>query len=103
MYLHAEALEFYRFPQTPNIFIKIGEGICGLAAKEELVIVVPDVSKDARYISCFPETRSEMVAPIFRDGRVIGEIDTDSDFVNPFTDRDKHFLDQIINLIGMRS
>ena len=33
---------------------------------------------------------------------VTGEIDIDSDSVDPFSNNDKHFLDRIINLIGMR-
>ncbi len=88
--------------ETEHTKIKVGDGICGLAAKEELTVVVPDVSKDSRYIACFPETKSELVAPIFRDGKVTGEIDIDSDSVDPFSNNDKHFLDRIINLIGMR-
>jgi GAF domain-containing protein len=88
--------------ETEHTKIKVGEGICGLAAKEELTVIVPDVSKDSRYIACFPETKSEIVAPIFKDGKVTGEIDIDSDFVDPFSNLDKHFLDRIINLIGRR-
>ena len=88
--------------ETEHKRIKIGDGICGLAAKEELTVIVPDVSKDPRYIACFPETKSEIVAPIFRDGKVIGEIDIDSDFTDPFTNQDKSFLDKITNLIGRR-
>lgn len=89
--------------ETEHTRIRIGDGLCGLAAKEELVVIVPDVSKDTRYISCFPETKSEIVVPMFRDGGVVGEIDIDSDFVDPFTDDDKHFLERIINLIGRRT
>ncbi|MCL4333452.1 MAG: GAF domain-containing protein [Candidatus Thermoplasmatota archaeon] len=88
--------------ETEHTRIKVGDGICGLAAKEELTVVVPDVSKDSRYIACFPETKSEIVAPIFKDGKVTGEIDIDSDYVDPFSNQDKHFLDRIINLIGRR-
>ena len=88
--------------ETEHTKIKVGDGICGLAAKKELTVIVPDVSKDSRYIACFPETKSELVAPIFKEGKVTGEVDIDSDFVNPFTNQDKHFLDRIINLIGRR-
>ncbi len=88
--------------ETEHTRIKVGDGICGLAAKKELTVVVPDVTKDSRYIACFPETKSEIVSPIFDQGRVTGEIDIDSDFVDPFTNQDKHFLDQITNLIGSK-
>jgi GAF domain-containing protein len=96
-------LKTYSGPkETEHTRIKIGFGICGLAAKEGITVIVPDVSKDSRYISCFLETRSEMVVPLFRDSKVIGEIDIDSDFLDPFTDEDKDFIAGIINLIGRR-
>ena len=97
-----ELLTYSGPKETEHTRIKVGDGICGLAAKEELTVVVPDVSRDPRYIACFPETKSEIVAPIFRDGKVIGEVDIDSDFVDPFTNQDRHFLDKITNLIGRR-
>ncbi|MEM4089189.1 MAG: GAF domain-containing protein, partial [Thermoplasmatales archaeon] len=87
---------------TEHTRIRIGFGICGLAAKNAETIVVPDVSKDPRYISCFLETKSEIVVPIFKDGKVIGEIDIDSDSLNPFTDKDNLFLERVANLLGRR-
>lgn len=96
-------LETYSGPkETEHTRIKIGFGICGLAAREGDTVIVPDVSKDTRYISCFLETKSEMVVPVFKGSEVIGEIDIDSDFLDPFTDEDKDFLSEIINLIGRR-
>jgi GAF domain-containing protein len=89
--------------ETEHTRIKIGDGICGLAAKEQFTVVVPDVSKESKYISCFPETKSEIVVPIFKGREVIGEIDIDSDFLNPFVNEDRHFLEEIANLIGRRA
>lgn len=85
---------------TEHVRIKIGEGICGLAAEEKFTIIVPDVSKDSRYIACFPNTKSEAVVPIFRGENVIGEIDIDSDFIDPFNNHDKLFLEKIANFLG---
>jgi len=85
---------------TEHVRIKIGEGICGLAAKEQFTVVVPDVSKDSRYIACFPNTKSEIVVPIFNKGKVIGEIDIDSDLIDPFDKKDEHFLESIANFLG---
>jgi L-methionine (R)-S-oxide reductase len=96
-------LEGWQGPEaTEHTRIKIGDGICGLAAKEQFTVIVPDVAKDSRYIACFPETKSEIVVPIFKNGKVIGEIDIDSDFTDPFNDSDKKFLEQIANFIGRR-
>jgi len=85
---------------TEHVRIKIGEGLCGLAAKEQFTVVVPDVSKDSRYIACFPNTKSEIVVPIFNNGKVIGEIDIDSDLIDPFDKKDEHFLESIANFLG---
>ncbi|MGC8645829.1 MAG: GAF domain-containing protein [Thermoplasmata archaeon] len=94
-------LRTYSGPKaTEHTRIKIGFGICGLAAKEGKTIIVSDVSKDPRYISCFLETKSEIVTPIFKDGRVVGEIDIDSDYLGPFTDEDRKFLEKVANLLG---
>ncbi len=50
--------------ETEHFRIPIGQGICGSAAKDGATIVVPDLSKDARYLICFASTRSEIVVPI---------------------------------------
>lgn len=89
--------------ETVHTRIKVGDGICGLAAEEQFTVIVPDVSKEPKYISCFPETKSEIVVPIFKGEKVIGEIDIDSDSLNPFSEEDKNFLEEIANLIGRRT
>ncbi len=82
---------------TQHVRIPIGQGICGLAARTKETVVVGDVSKDPRYLECFPETRSEIVVPILRDGVAIGEIDVDSDAHDAFTPQDPAFLEEIAN------
>lgn len=78
---------------TEHTSIPVGEGICGLAARTKETVVVPDVSKDDRYLACFPSTKSEIVVPIQADGRVLGEIDIDSDALDAFTPKDRQFLE----------
>jgi GAF domain-containing protein len=80
---------------TQHVRIPIGQGICGLAARTKETVVVGDVSKDPRYLECFPETRSEIVVPILRDGVAIGDIDIDSDALDPFTPEDRGFLEEL--------
>ena len=82
--------------ETEHTKIEIGAGICGLAAKTGETEVVPDVSKRPEFIACFPSTRSEIVVPIRAgDGRVMGEIDIDSDWLDAFDDRDRELLESI--------
>ena len=80
---------------TRHVRIPIGQGICGHAARTKETVVVGDVSKDPRYLECFPETRSEIVVPILRDGVAIGDIDIDSDALDAFTAEDRGFLEPV--------
>ncbi|WP_449462042.1 GAF domain-containing protein [Tardisphaera miroshnichenkoae] len=72
--------------------INVGEGICGLAAKERRTVVVDDVSKEKNYLACFPSTKSEIVVPILKGSDVLGEIDVDSDTLNAFGIIDQEML-----------
>ena len=81
--------------ETEHTTIKIGEGICGLAAATGRTEVVPDVSEREEFIACFPTTRSEIVVPIAGPGGVQGEIDIDSDWLDAFDDRDRAFLEDV--------
>jgi len=80
---------------TQHVRIPMGNGICGLAATTRETVIVGDVSKDTRYLECFPETRSEIVVPILREDVAIGEIDIDSDQLEAFGDDDRGFLEAL--------
>ena len=80
--------------------IPIGEGICGAAAASGLTEIVDDVNADDRYLACFVSTRSEIVVPIAYEGRVVGEIDIDSDAPGAFGPEDRRFLERVAVLIS---
>ncbi len=86
--------------ETEHVRIPIGEGICGAAAASGETEIVDDVGADNRYLACFPTTRSEIVVPISYEGRVIGEIDIDSDAPAAFADADRRFLERVALLIS---
>jgi len=46
---------------------------------------VPDVRAVSNYISCSIHTRSELVVLIRRGPLILGQIDVDSDAIDPFT------------------
>jgi L-methionine (R)-S-oxide reductase len=84
---------------TEHIKISIGKGVCGSAARSGKIEVVADVSKDDRYLSCFRSTRSEIVVPITKERKVIGEIDIDSDVPAAFDKTDEKFLEKIADML----
>ena len=85
---------------TPHERIPIGQGICGLAARERRTVVVPDVGRDPRYLACSHDTRSEIVVPIFKDGKVLGEIDVDSHLPDAFDQEDRRLLEETARLLA---
>jgi len=87
---------------TEHVRIPVGQGICGAAAATGETEVVDDVNADPRYLACFPSTRSESVVPIAYEGRVVGEIDIDSDRPAAFGEDDRAFLEDIARLIAPR-
>lgn len=85
---------------TEHTRIPIGRGVCGSAAESGKTEVVDDVHSDARYLSCFVSTKSEIVVPIKKDGRILGEIDIDSDRSAAFTDDDRFFLEKVADMLS---
>jgi L-methionine (R)-S-oxide reductase len=85
---------------TEHVRIPVGQGVCGAAAASGHTEIVDDVDADPRYLACFPSTRSEIVVPIAHDGRVVGEIDIDSDRPAAFGDEDRAFLERVAGLIA---
>lgn len=91
----------WRGPQaTEHVRIPVGQGICGAAAARGQTEVVDDIEADPRYLACFPSTRSEIVVPISFNGKVVGEIDIDSDEPAAFADEDRAFLERVALLIS---
>lgn len=85
---------------TEHLRIPVGRGICGAAAAEGRTVVVDDVASDPRYLACFASTRSELVVPVVRAGRVLGEIDVDSDLPAAFGDADQAYLEEVANYLA---
>ncbi len=80
---------------TEHTRIPVGKGVCGFAAKAGRTEIVSDVSKDPRYLQCFLSTKSEIVVPISSSGKVVGEIDIDSDQIDAFSSVDREFLEAV--------
>ena len=87
---------------SPHTRIPLGSGICGAAATEHATIIVDDVNADPRYLACSIETQSEIVVPIMDGGRVLGEIDIDSDRLAAFGAADRQLLEAVAALLAPR-
>ena len=85
--LHGSALELEAFDgrATEHTRIPVGAGICGRAVAERRDLNVPDVRQAEGYLACSIETRSELVVLIRRHDEILGQIDIDSDAVDPLT------------------
>ncbi len=88
-------LEAYVGTPTDHTVIPFGKGICGQVAVSNENFVVPDVSAQDNYIACSIHVKSEIVVPLFKDGKNIGQIDIDSDTSDPFTKEDEIFLEWV--------
>jgi L-methionine (R)-S-oxide reductase len=78
--------------------IPFGRGICGQAAETEETFIVQDVTAESNYLSCSLSVRSEIVVPVFHEGRIVGEIDIDSHALAPFTEEDRALLERVAEL-----
>src|SRR5437899_9167004 len=69
--------------------VPLGKGIVGHAAQHKHAVLVPDVSKDPRYVLSNPETRSELAVPLIYKDKVIGVLDLEHTRRGFFTDDHK--------------
>lgn len=85
---------------TDHTIIPFGKGICGQVAESNTNFVVPDVKAQDNYIACSITVKAEIVIPIFVNGENIGQIDIDSNTVNPFTKIDEDFLEFVCSKVS---
>lgn len=83
----------YAGAPTDHTIIPFGKGICGQVAVSNQNFVVPDVMAQDNYIACSITVKSEIVVPLFVNGQNIGQIDIDSNTLDPFTEEDERFLE----------
>ena len=79
--------------------IRYGKGVCGTAWKDAQTIIVPDVEQFPGHIACSSDSRSEIVVPIVRDGKVVAVLDIDSDKLNEFDKTDAEYLERLCAIL----
>src|SRR3954453_15010891 len=72
--------------------IKVGLGLTGYAALHKEAVLVPDVSKDPRYIRLVEDAQSELVIPLLLKDRCIGVFDLESPELDAFKKTDEEIL-----------
>ena len=68
--------------------------MCGGVAATGETEVVPDVRERPGHIVYDLKTRSEVVAPIVREGRVLGVLDIDSNRPDAFGEREVRLVEE---------
>jgi serine phosphatase RsbU (regulator of sigma subunit) len=79
---------FGNLPLESDAMLMEGKGIIGQTIKSGKSIILNDVTKDERYIAGRKETRSEITAPILRNGKTIGALNVESDKLAAFDPAD---------------
>jgi L-methionine (R)-S-oxide reductase len=85
------------------VFLDIGEGVCGTCVKKKKTLIVPDVNQFPGHVACDPNSKSEMVIPLFDQNQSIrGVLDVDSNRQNDFDEVDQKYLEKIGELLMPR-
>jgi L-methionine (R)-S-oxide reductase len=79
--------------------IAFDKGVCGKAYSSKETIVVPDVDQFPNHIACSSLSKSEIVIPAIKNGKVEFVLDVDSEELNQFDLIDKKYLEQVVNLL----
>ena len=90
----------YAGATTDHEIIPFGKGICGQVAVSNENFVVSDVNSQDNYIACSLSVRSEIVIPLFVNNINIGQIDIDSNTIDPFTQKDERFLEFVCESVA---
>ncbi|MBK6539400.1 MAG: GAF domain-containing protein [Ignavibacteria bacterium] len=79
--------------------IKFGQGVCGTSAERKETIIVNDVNEFPGHIVCDSLSKSEIVLPVLKNGKVLGVLDIDSERYGNFDETDKKFLSKMLENI----
>jgi GAF domain-containing protein len=80
--------------------IKRGKGVCGASWQQEKTLIVPNVDEFPGHIACASASKSEIVLPLYLDGKIAGVLDVDSEYLSHFDEVDGKYLNEILTLIN---
>ena len=79
--------------------LSLDKGVCAKAYRDEEITKVDDVREFADHIACDSASESELVIPLFNQGKEYGVLDLDSPIKNRFTDIEVEGFKKIGKLI----
>lgn len=82
----------FGYTHAPMRRIPITSGLVGASVREWRVVNVPDVRKDPRYLEMNPETRSELIVPLFHKGTIVGVLDLEHTRTGFFNEEHERML-----------
>ena len=94
-------LEAFAGRETEHTRIAVGVGVCGTAVATGQDQNVADVRARDNYLACNLETRSELVVLIRRGPEILGQIDIDSDAVDPFTPEEQAEVKKVADALAV--
>jgi len=80
--------------------IGLGKGVCGAAWQQAETLIVPDVDAFPGHIACSSISKSEIVIPVFSNGKVVAVLDVDSEAFDQFNETDARYLERIVKLVN---
>ncbi|MFB6801876.1 GAF domain-containing protein [Peribacillus butanolivorans] len=82
--------------------IPMGKGVCGTSATTKKTLRVDDVHQFPGHIACDAASRSEIVIPLMKEGKLIGVLDIDSPITNRFDEVDQQGLEKFADILTKR-
>ncbi|MFI8493911.1 GAF domain-containing protein [Peribacillus butanolivorans] len=82
--------------------IPMGKGVCGTSAATKKTLRVDDVHQFPGHIACDAASRSEIVIPLMKEGKLIGVLDIDSPITNRFDEVDQEGLEKFADILTKR-
>ena len=76
-----------------------GRGVCGTAWQKGQTVIVEDVEQFPGHIACSSASRSEIVVPMWKEGKVWGVLDIDSEKLATFDECDQEWLEKLCQMI----
>jgi len=99
-FLRGQELVLGPFQGRPAcVRITMGRGVCGTAAQQRASVVVADVRDFPDHIVCDPVSRSELVVPLIKEGKLVGVFDLDSPLPGRFNEEDQAGMEMAVRTL----